>query len=527
MAIDLYGHVRDFNAVKMAQTSQLGDRKAQIADLGFFRENYLYPKVKNLEWYSLADAAIRDYNYVLIIIPPGWGKTMGYTAPYPLSRVCMDRATRGLIISKTQRKGANFLEVIRHNLKFNQKMQNHFGGPFWDKGLKWNEGQIQVIGYDPNEQTPTITITGMTGQMEGNKVHWIVLDDPVDVETAFSEVAKVRFLDTLNLTIRERLVPNGKLIFITHRFELKDIAEELMGASMFQPPYGKTLIIPAVQGEGPPGSEWVPDIEMGHSTCPTLFPDNILFGELKHSLPDYAWYASFLQRPMSRSNSEFVYDWISPENPANTEKWVDVMPKWLDVSVDPAYSDTRKLRNDYTGFVVAGPHPTDPFGDIVFAVQAMRIGSDFTKEYRLVNERYSPRRFFVECTNAKTLPDSLRAAGMNNVVKVDPRRGKEVRIGDLKKCFYSMPHDVMKQGERRLYFHRSLLLESFVKFRDRFRAEILPGWSTFTDEYRVWAYHGAPTHDHILDALAQYIWENYGLRGGMSMDTSYHVSKFR
>lgn len=473
--------------------------------LGLLRQDYL-TKWRNYKWYAVVDKAIQENDYTLVVVPPTWGKTYGITLTLPLYRSCIDRGDRTLIISKSAGRASDFAQPAKNQWKTNKKLQDDFGGPFFDKTMPWSNESVKILGHNPDEHTATLTCRGLMGQIESLKPLCIILDDPIDRETAYSKTATQHFLDILDETIEQRIIPkhqnpNFKLIIITHRFCKDDGIETLMKDERFK---NNTLIIPAIQGEGPDNATWIPGIEKGCSTCPEVYPDsgpgNIW--DKKRKEKKYVWLGYYLATPAGRDECPFEFDWIDPAIPSNATKWVDTLPTHTDVWIDPAFKKKEKF--DYTGIIAIGPHPTDEHGLILCGLQAMRIGSGYTEKYSAfflgLDARLNPESIHIEINNANTAGDNLRSLGLQKVVDIHSSKSKAFRIGNLEFLFKRRPGQPLNVGQHRLYFHNSLRT-TFNKSKES--EGILKGWGMFMDEYNFWNEMG-DSHDHLLDCVGSY-----------------------
>ena len=499
--------------------------------LGYFRKRYLANIVENYYWYKLIDDFIMEHDYILIIVPPGWGKTYGVSIPFPLFKLCQDRTVKGLMVSKSAGLASAFMQSAKHQLRENEDMHRDFGGTFYDKNLTWTDTKLKVVGYNPAQHTPSLLSLGLLGQAEGYRPNYIVLDDPIDKETAYSPTGIKHFLDTLNETLNSRIEPpfknpHFKLIIVTHRFCETDGLDKLMNDERFKP---GTLIIPAIQGKGPKNQAHIPGIKIGGSTCPERFPDEIngdryARGTIqwwKDHIKSYIWNAQYLARPSGRGDNPFNFDWIAPPkvieyradgitpskwlHKRNACKWVDVYPTHTDVFIDPAYKSEEKF--DYNGIIGIGPHPTDPHGLILCFLAHPRISSGFSEKYRdyfrNLGPRYNARMIQIEINNARTAGDNLRSIGVP-VEDIIASRDKSFRIGELELLFKFRPDQALENGEYRLYFHNNLREQTQVNDD----GEIVYVWETFCDEYKNWS-ADSKSHDHLLDALSSYFLWNY------------------
>jgi hypothetical protein len=400
-----------------------------------------------------------------------------------------------MLVSKSESKAKNFMAVISNELKFNKKLQDDFGGPFYGKGLQWNTEKIKIIGSEGDEATPSLSNEGIKGQLESSRPTCIILDDPIDKETAFSASAVYDFLETMEMTVLRRLEPGGKLMLIAHRYCKGDGFDGdggLLNDFRFK---DGAVVVPALDSDG-------------NSTCPERWPNEKIDPLRFQEKTRYMWASEFMQNPMSREGCPFNVNWILPPTAANryqnANRWTDIRPPVLDMSIDPAYSDERK--GDYSGIWVAGQHPLDKFGIINYCLKKMEISGKFSETYGDLFLMLNARRMFVEINNARTLGDAIReylkpkGVSPTRIIDVSAKTGKVSRIGDLEPFFRNDPSMNLSAKQFRMYWHYNLL--------DIYKET---GWDPFWNEYVNWN-PLIDGHDHILDAGAQLMFEGYVMR---------------
>lgn len=489
------------------------DMRERAKDMTYFRQAYLgrgnkvdqksLTEMEQWGWYENVDKALCSkkpdgkpkYRFVMILVPPGWGKSYGYTIGYSLQQLCLDRGKKILLLSKSANRAKTFMGAIGRTLKKNQKIQRDFGGAFYNGDLVWNTESIKIQGSRDMEATYSIANQGFYSQIEGARPDLIICDDPLDLETAVSKKGVERFLNTFMSTVEARLEPGGQLLLITHRFTLNDGLDELLESNYFKEDYGGVaFVIPAID----------PD---GFSTCPKRW-DQDEIDLMKVRKGRTVWQTEYMQNPVSRGDAPFQYEWVAPPSDnietlkfRNADKWVDILPKETYLSVDPAY--TIEQRSDYTGMVALGPHPTDKHGLIITHMFAKRVASDFTSYYINTLDMVNGKKILVETNNANTMIESFDLKHFHKYTVIKARRDKALRIGDLEVAFSASPSDKLEKGQYRLYFHVGLL-NQISGITERYGSEPRKIWDVFKDEYLSWT-PDSDTHDHILDSLAQYI----------------------
>jgi hypothetical protein len=511
---DLFLKLRDNQMKRNKAEWESRDVREKAKNLTYFRTAYLgegnrldpIPPdhvMRTWDWYHEVDKALcakkpdgkPKYRFIMILVPPGWGKSHGYTIPYPIQTLCLDRNKKVLILSKSANRAKTFMGAMARALKNFQKIQRDFGGEFYSSENVWNTENLKVKGSLDMEATYSIANQGFYSQIEGARPDLIICDDPLDLETAVSKKGVERFLNTFMSTVEARLEPGGQLLLITHRFTMNDGLDELLESNYFKEEYGGiAFVIPAIDQDG-------------FSTCPKRWDqDEIELMKIRKGRT--VWQTEYMQNPVSRGDAPFLYEWIAPPDPEvtalkdrNKDKWVDIMPREVYLSIDPAYSIDEK--SDYTGMVALGPHPEDKHGIIITHLFAKRVASDFTSYYINTLDLVNGKKILIENNNAQTMEEAFQLKHFHNYDVIKARRDKALRIGDLEVAFSASPDDKLEKGQFRLYFHVNLL-NWFSDLTERSSNKRRMIWDVFKDEYLSWTPDG-DTHDHILDSIGQYL----------------------
>lgn len=440
------------------------ERDSVLDDTRQFCERYLPDFITEYGWYHNADEIIKSHSHVLILVPPGWGKTRGLTVAESIRRIVKDRKHRVGLFSKSQAKSTNYMRAIAGVLKNNKTIIDDFG-VFLDNSPDTiaNTEKVIVLGAEETETTPTISNLGMSSQVESLRFDTMILDDAVDRETAFSEAEVSRFISQIKLTFLPRLEPGGQFIIIGSRFSAMDGYHWLLNNPLFR---GGTFVTAALD-------------ENGNTTIPERFDTEYLLrvrdglkateeGDMVESSMD--WDARYMQNPRAGSEMAFMLDWINETT--NPDKWTSETPDGMTIGIDPAYSTAKTA--DYTGGVCIGMIGKNP---VLYDVMEAKISSGFAQTISSFRRRNNAVNTLVETNNAKTLGDELRGMG-EPCRDIMARGNKLMRIGNLQHYFKK----TKDQGG--LLFHTNL--------------KSSPSWQTFLKEY---IYFPEAKHEHILDAL--------------------------
>lgn len=146
-------------------------RERGLEDLYFFnkyiiesdpkRQQMLVPHVHGewARWFNASDSRIR-----LILVPRGTFKSSFFTVGWALQQIAKDRSTTGLIANATLANAQRFLGDIKNHLRSNKRLIELYG-KFYEKNTKWNEDEIEVVGRGLSVREPTVTATGVGGNL--------------------------------------------------------------------------------------------------------------------------------------------------------------------------------------------------------------------------------------------------------------------------------------------------------------------------------------------------------------------------
>ena len=166
----------------------------------------------HLEW----DALVAKYRRLCIMAPRDHGKTFFFDFAYPIWKACQGPGI-GFILSATQPQAERILEDIKAEIEANPKLQ-------WlvpRRKDKWSSTSIKLS----NEHR--IYARGFGTKVRGAHPHWIVIDDGLNDETAYSEMVRRKQIDYFYKAISNMLRPDGQIVVIGTPFHADDLYGDL------------------------------------------------------------------------------------------------------------------------------------------------------------------------------------------------------------------------------------------------------------------------------------------------------------
>ncbi len=191
----------------------------------YFAKYYLHVELRDyqIEWLEFLD---RKPN-AGVLAPVAHGKTFAVARIFVLKKVLYNRNIRILLLSGTEDKAKENLQVISNELRNNGRIIEDFGHFYVPAAgetevRNWTKTKIQVA-RDQNLPDPTVKAAGIGGNITGGRYDLIVLDDVVTEDNANSETERKKILRKYNTTIEERLDKGGSVIFIGTRYDYADL----------------------------------------------------------------------------------------------------------------------------------------------------------------------------------------------------------------------------------------------------------------------------------------------------------------
>lgn len=165
---------------------------------------YVAP-LHQLEWFRFIREGLN-----LIMAPRGHGKSTVFTYVYPLWRIYKDVNIRLLFVANSYTLGKGYVQRLKREIEFNPRLRADFGdirGEPWQtdnftvrRSVEWKEPTCRAVGVGT-------AITGWHGDL-------IIIDDPIDEESANSQRERENVLNWFTSTILPMALRNPRCTLI-------------------------------------------------------------------------------------------------------------------------------------------------------------------------------------------------------------------------------------------------------------------------------------------------------------------------
>lgn len=172
----------------------------------------------HLEWSEL----VRKHKRLCVLAPRDHSKTYFFDFGYPIWQAVKTPGSSGFIFSATQDQAARILGDIKQELETNPRLQylvpdTSMGG----KGKKWSSTVIHL------NNGHRIYARGFGTRVRGAHPRWIIVDDALNDETAYSEVVRKKQIDYFYTAVSNMCVPGGQIIVVGTPFSSGDLYADL------------------------------------------------------------------------------------------------------------------------------------------------------------------------------------------------------------------------------------------------------------------------------------------------------------
>ena len=164
----------------------------------------------HLEW----DELITNHDRVCINAPRDHGKTYFLDFAFPIWQAAFTPHGRGYIFSATQDQAVRILEDIREEVEGNPRLA-HLAPR--DKKRAWSKTRLTL------ENGHKIYARGYGTKIRGAHPDWIVVDDALNDEDAYSELVRRKHIDYFYTAITNMVVPGGKIVVVGTPFHGADL----------------------------------------------------------------------------------------------------------------------------------------------------------------------------------------------------------------------------------------------------------------------------------------------------------------
>lgn len=203
------------------------------------------------EWVSaLEDRARRR---LLIIAPPGHGKSTWVAVMYPAWRLARDPCEHILLVSVTDTQAEDRADAVAQTA-LSPRYRSLF--PHVRKGRRWTRGDWDLERPRHDDKDATMFACGVgSSALIGRRADCIIIDDPMSEETARSASMRAHLASWCRRTLLTRATPEAKIVCIMTRWHQDDLAPVLLQA-------GFDLIHMPAEGAG--GALWPERFPMDH-----------------------------------------------------------------------------------------------------------------------------------------------------------------------------------------------------------------------------------------------------------------------
>lgn len=173
----------------------------------------------HVEW----DELVSKYKRLCILAPRDHGKTFFWDFAYPIWQAFKGPGV-GFIFSATQPQAERILEDIKSEIESNPRLQ-------WlvpARKDKWSSTSIRLANGH------RIYARGFGTKVRGAHPHWIVVDDSLNDETAYSEMMRRKQIDYFYNAISNMLRPDGQMVVIGTPFHAEDLYGDLEKNSAYE-----------------------------------------------------------------------------------------------------------------------------------------------------------------------------------------------------------------------------------------------------------------------------------------------------
>lgn len=321
--------VQDAVASKDAEVWGQGPRDISFED---FRREYLDRETYDHQrsWmYALEGMELPEHlpgtlmlnnpKRMIINTPPGHSKSTVITVEWVVYKICMNPNSHGVIIGKTEKKARKFLLAVSKRLTDRRwaKLQRAYAPPggFKQPGNVWNASQIYVgQPVASEEKDPTLEAIGISGDLQGARLQFMVLDDCVDMKNAHQWEAQKEWLDD----IAQSRLYGGQLILVGTRAGNYDLYAALLDGDNFIS--GKSswshMKQPAVLQYAETPEEWVtlwprssqpfdPDDDDSTPDADGMYPtwDGPMLATKRNSIDPAKWSLLYMQEETNSTNT--------------------------------------------------------------------------------------------------------------------------------------------------------------------------------------------------------------------------------
>ena len=165
------------------------------------------------EW----DELIANEDRVCVLAPRDHSKTFFFDFAYPIWKLYYNPRVKGFIFSATANQAQRILGDIKEELESNPKLQ-------WlvpERKEIWSNSQIKLTNG------AILYARGFGTRVRGAHPNFIICDDSMGDETAYSETVRSKQVDYFYTAITNMIVPSGQIVVVGTPFHEADLYADL------------------------------------------------------------------------------------------------------------------------------------------------------------------------------------------------------------------------------------------------------------------------------------------------------------
>lgn len=167
----------------------------------------------HIEW----DGLVTQNQRVCVLAPRDHGKTYFFDFALPIWKAVTMPGGIGFLFSATKEQAKLILDDIKVELETNPKLQHLVPG----RRNKWRSDAIRLANGH------TIYARGYGTKVRGRHPHYIICDDILNDETAYSEVVRQKEKDYFFTAVTNMITPKGQIVVIGTPFHKQDLYADL------------------------------------------------------------------------------------------------------------------------------------------------------------------------------------------------------------------------------------------------------------------------------------------------------------
>lgn len=202
--------------------------KGWLTNFAEFRRHFFRRETPPFQQEIANEISSKEHQKILVLTPPGHGKTQCFSVDYPIWEMLRNRAmgTKDgwacMLISKSDKMAQAFLSQIKRELEQNTQLAYHFGRFKPEYPDVWKKDMLTVEGF-PIRKEPTFITAGAGSHIYGWRVHLIIADDVVDGENSKTPESAEKLAQWWADELESRLEPNGVIADVGTRFAVFDL----------------------------------------------------------------------------------------------------------------------------------------------------------------------------------------------------------------------------------------------------------------------------------------------------------------